>query len=71
MAVVVVSDEPSLLAAWTEQALESGLLAWPTLLLALTALPPPRLTHLHGAFSQANAALVVSNGGSPPRLVCN
>lgn len=72
MAVVVVSDEPSFLASWVHLAQEAGLLALPTLLLALTSLPLPRLTqlnHLHIIFSQSNAALIVYDGGSPPRLV--
>lgn len=65
--VVVVSDDPSFLAAWVELALDSGLLEWPTRLVALTGLPTSRLGNTHFSFSYANAVLVVGDGGSPPR----
>ena len=65
--VVVVSDDPSFLATWAELGLESGLLAWPTRLVALTGLPTSRLDNLYLTFSYANAVLVVSDRGSPPR----
>ncbi|XP_063870815.1 uncharacterized protein LOC135105998 [Scylla paramamosain] len=67
--VVVVSDDPSFFASWAELALESGLLAWSTRLVALTGLPTSALSGLYLTFSFANAVLVVSDGGSPPRWV--
>ncbi|XP_063869652.1 probable glutamate receptor [Scylla paramamosain] len=65
--VVVVSDDPSFLAAWTELARSGGLLAWPTQLVALTGLPKDRLRHLHSSFSHVNAVLIVSDGDDSPR----
>ncbi|XP_063870807.1 probable glutamate receptor isoform X2 [Scylla paramamosain] len=65
--VVVVSDNPSFLTKWAELAIESGLLAWPTRLVALTGLPTTRLHRIHLAYSHANAVLVVSDGNTPPR----
>lgn len=65
--VVVVSDDPSFLTAWTELARSGGLLAWPTQLVALTGLPKDRLRHLHSSFSHVNAVLIVSDGGASPR----
>lgn len=67
VAVVVVSDDPSFLTAWTELARSGGLLAWPTQLVALTGLPKDRLRHLHSSFSHVNAVLIVSDGGASPR----
>lgn len=67
VALMVVSDEPSFLGIWTQQALEGGLLAWPTLLIVLTGLPLLRLTHIRDAFSQANAAIIISEGGDFPK----
>lgn len=64
---MVVSDEPSFLGTWTQQALEGGLLAWPTLLIVLTGLPLLRLTHIRDALSQANAAIIISEGGDLPK----
>ena len=71
VAVVVVSDDPSFLASWAELALESGLLAWSTRLVALTGLPPSALSDLYLTFSFANAVLVASDGNSSRRLVAH
>ncbi|MPC71214.1 hypothetical protein E2C01_065486 [Portunus trituberculatus] len=65
--VVVVSDDPSFFASWAELALESGLLAWSTRLVALTSLPASALNDLYLTLSFANAVLVVSDGDSSPR----
>ena len=65
--VVVVSDEPFFLSKWAELSIESGLLSWPTKLVALTSLPTTRLHHIHLAYSHANSVLIVSDGSIPPR----
>lgn len=67
VAVLAVSDEPSFLTAWSKLALDGGLLAWPTMLLALTRLPLPRLTHLHATFWKVNALLITCDGVTSPR----
>ncbi|XP_045102570.1 probable glutamate receptor [Portunus trituberculatus] len=65
--VVVVSDNIFFLVKWAELGIESGLLAWPTRVVAITGLPTTRLHRIHLAYSHANSVVVVSNGNTPPR----
>ncbi|XP_071523914.1 LOW QUALITY PROTEIN: glutamate receptor ionotropic, delta-2-like [Panulirus ornatus] len=57
--VVVVSDDPAFLAAVVDLSYKSGLLVWPTRLLAVTRLPLPELQALQWTFSMANAMLLI------------
>ncbi|XP_071523927.1 uncharacterized protein [Panulirus ornatus] len=58
--VVVVSDDPAFLAAFVDLSYKSGLLVWPTRLLAVTHLPLPELQHLQRPFSMTNAMLLIA-----------
>ncbi|XP_069181512.1 probable glutamate receptor isoform X2 [Procambarus clarkii] len=62
--VVVVSDDPTFLAASAEWAIKGHLLLWANRLLAITRRPLSDLRHLHTSFSMMNAMLLILDASS-------
>ena len=56
--VVVVSDDPTFLAAFAHLSLKRHALRWSTRILVLTRLPLSQLSGLHGLLSSRNAMLL-------------
>ncbi|KAK8384851.1 hypothetical protein O3P69_014425 [Scylla paramamosain] len=61
LVVVVVSDDPSFLAAFTHLSLRRHALRWSTRILVLTRLPLSHLGGLHGLLSTRNAMLLLAH----------
>lgn len=66
--IVLVSDNPSFLAAVADWSFHYRLLQWPTRFLALTRGPLPQLAGLHQSFSMMNALLLLVEGTSRTSL---
>ena len=64
--VVVVSDDPALLAAFARQAREGRLLVWATRLIVVTRRALHRLHPLHHTLSLTNSLLLLVDG--PPEV---
>ncbi|XP_071535588.1 probable glutamate receptor [Panulirus ornatus] len=57
--MVVVSNDPAFLAAFSQSSIRSSLLVWPVKLLAVTEIPLVELQYLHETLSMTNSVLLV------------
>lgn len=59
LVMVVMSEDPAFLAAFTKQALEDRLLVWSTKLLTITHIPLHQLQYLQNIFSMTNSMTAI------------